>query len=50
MGLYRIVRKETVDPIASSARIIEDVDWALEALEIVYSAHGAAIEVLTYWP
>ena len=30
----------------SSARIIEDVDLALKALEIVYSANGAAVEVL----
>ena len=30
----------------SSARIIEDVDLALKALEIVYLANGAAVEVL----
>ena len=30
----------------SSARIIEDVDLALKALEIVYLANGAAYEVL----
>ena len=28
----------------SSVRIIEDVDLALEALEIVYRANGAAVE------
>ena len=30
----------------SSARIIEDVDLALKALEIVYLANGAAVEGL----
>ena len=30
----------------SSARIIEDVDLALEALEIFYRANGAAVEGL----
>ena len=28
----------------SSARIIQDVDLALKALEIVYSANGVAVE------
>ena len=32
--------------ITSSARIIEDVDLALKALEIVYRANGAAVEGL----
>ena len=31
----------------SSARIIEDVDLALKALEIVYHANGAAFEGLS---
>ena len=30
----------------SSARIIQDVDLALKALEIVYHANGAAVEEL----
>ena len=30
----------------SSSRIIEDVDLALKALEIVYCANGTAVEVL----
>ena len=30
----------------SSAQIIEDVDMALKALEIVYLANGAAVEIL----
>ena len=30
----------------SSARIIQDVDLALKALEMVYSANGAAVEGL----
>ena len=30
----------------SSARIIQDVDLALKALEIVYRANGAAVEGL----
>ena len=30
----------------SSARIIQDVDLALKALEIIYSANGAAVEGL----
>ena len=32
---------------ASSARIIEDVDLSLKALEIVYLANGASVEGLT---
>ena len=32
----------------SSARIIQDADLALKALEIVYSANGAAVEGLAY--
>ena len=32
----------------SSARIIEDVDLALKALEIVNLANGAAVEGLAY--
>ena len=35
--------------IPSSARIIEDVDLALKALEIVYLANGASVEGLTDW-
>ena len=31
----------------SSARVIEDVDCALEALEIVFRANGAAFEGIT---
>ena len=31
----------------SSARIIEDVDLALKALEIVYRANGASVEGLS---
>ena len=32
----------------SSARIIQDVDLALKASEIVYRANGAAVEGLAY--
>ena len=32
----------------SSARIIQDVDLALKALEIIYRANGAAVEGLAY--
>ena len=32
----------------SSARIIEDVDRSLEALEIIFLANGASVERLAY--
>ena len=44
-GLKRIRESEMGTP--SSARIIQDVDLALKALEIVYCANGAAVEGLT---
>ena len=41
-GMKRIWESKMGTP--SSARIVEDVDMALKALEIVYHAHGAAVE------
>ena len=43
-GMKRI--RESKMGTLSSARIIEDVDLALEVLEIVYRANGAAVEGL----
>ena len=43
-GLKRIRESKMGTP--SSARIILDVDHVLKALEIVYSANGAAVEGL----
>ena len=43
-GMKRIWESKMGSP--SSARIIEDVDLALKALEIVYLANGAAVEGL----
>ena len=43
-GLKRIRYSKMVTP--SSARIIEDIDLALKALEIVYRENGAAVEGL----
>ena len=43
-GLKRIWESKMGTP--SSARIIQDVDLALKALEIVYHANGAAVEGL----
>ena len=43
-GLKRIRESKIVTP--SSARIIQDVDLALKALEIVYRENGAAVEGL----
>ena len=43
-GLKRIWELKMGTP--SSARIIQDVDMALKALEIVYRANGAAVEGL----
>ena len=43
-GLKRIPESKMVTP--SSARIIQDVDLALKALEIFYRANGAAVEGL----
>ena len=43
-GMKRIRESKMGTP--SSARIIEDVDLALKALEIVYLANGAAVEGL----
>ena len=43
-GMKRICEAKMGTP--SSARIIEDVDLALKALEIVYLANGASVEVL----
>ena len=43
-GKKRIWESEIGTP--SSARIIEDVDLALKALEIVYLANGTAVEGL----
>ena len=43
-GMKRIWESKMGTP--SSARIIEDVDLALKALEIVYLANGASVEVL----
>ena len=43
-GLKRIWDSKMGTP--SSVRIIEDVDMALKALEIVYRANGAAVEGL----
>ena len=36
--------------LSSSTRTIEGIDWFLEALEIVYCAHGTEVEVLTDLP
>ena len=36
--------------LPSSTQIIKYVDQALEALETVYSVHGAAVEGLEDWP
>ena len=44
-GLKRIWDSKMGTP--SSARIIQDVDMALKALEMVYRANGAAVEGLT---
>ena len=43
-GLKRIWESEMGTP--SSSRIIQDVDLALKALEIVYRANGAAVKGL----
>ena len=43
-GLKRIRESKMGTP--SLARIIQDVNLALKALEIVYNANGAAVEVL----
>ena len=43
-GMKRIWESKMGTP--SSARIIENVDMALKALEIVYLANGAAVEGL----
>ena len=43
-GMKRIWEAKMGTP--SSARIIEDVDLALKALEIIYRANGAAVEGL----
>ena len=43
-GLKRIWESKMGTP--SSARIIQDVDLALKALEIIYRANGAAVEGL----
>ena len=43
-GLKRLWDSEIGTP--SSARIIQDVDLALKALEIVYCENGAAVEGL----
>ena len=43
-GIKHIWESEMGSP--SSARIIEDVDRALDALKVVYCAHGAAVEGL----
>ena len=43
-GLKRIWESKMGTP--SSARIIQDVDLALKALEFVYRANGAAVEGL----
>ena len=43
-GLKRIWESKMGTP--SSARIIQDVDLELKALEIVYRANGAAVEGL----
>ena len=45
-GMKRIWESTMGTP--SSARIIEDVDLALKALERVYLANGASVEELTY--
>ena len=50
IGWDGIFWKETVGLSASSMQIIGDIDWALEALEIIDHAHDAAVEGLTYWP
>ena len=44
LGMKRIWESKMGTP--SSARIIEDVDLALKALEIVYHTNGAAVEGL----
>ena len=44
-GLKRIWEYKMETP--SSERIIQDVDLALKALEIVYRANGAAVEGLS---
>ena len=46
MVIARILKRiwESKMGTPSSARIIEDVDLALKALEIVYRANGAAVE------
>ena len=44
-GMKRICESKMGTP--SSARIIEDVDLALKALEIVYLDNGASVEGLT---
>ena len=44
-GLKRI--RESKMGTTSSARIIQDVDLALKALEFVYRENGAAVEGLT---
>ena len=44
-GLKRLWDSKIGTP--SSARIIQDADLALKALEIVYSENGAAVEGLT---
>ena len=43
-GMKRIWKSKMGTP--SSARIIEDVDLALKALEIVYLENGASVELL----
>ena len=43
-GLKRILESKMGTP--SSARIIQDVNMALKALEIVYLSNGAAVEGL----
>ena len=45
-GLKRIWESKMGTP--SSARIIQDVNLALKALEIVYRTNGAAVEELSY--
>ena len=45
-GLKRIWESKMGTP--SSARIVQDVDLALKALEIIYRANGPAFEGLTY--
>ena len=44
-GMKRIWDSKMGTP--SSARIVEDVDLALKALEIVYRANGASVEGLS---